>query len=255
MTNLFTSFYEYYWLVLVLQAVCVIHAIRRGNQRNWLWIIVFLPAVGCIAYIFTEVINRRHISSAQSGLASVINPTGRIKKLEHNFSFSPTFANRVALADAYLQGKQYDKAIELYEPMLNGIFDNNEDAIKNLMEAYYKTGRYADVVRIAPKVASTYNFNRTKANLYYAQALEEVGNIAEADAEFKKICVRFANYEQRYNYGMFLLRQQRSAEASTVFKAIIDEGEYLSGYEKTNARPWVNLAKQEYKKAANAEVV
>lgn len=249
--NLLGDFSEYYYVVLLLQAICVFHTIRRGTQSKWIWIIVFLPFIGSLIYIFTEIINQRDISSAKSGFLSALNPTGRITKLEHQYNFSGTFANRIALADAYLQSGFYDKAIALYEPVLTGsMFDNSDEAIKNLMLAYYKTERYEDVVRMAPKVINSLNFTKTPANLYYALSLEKLGRIIDADTEFKKLNQRFCNYQQRYNYGCFLTRQNRNAEALDVLKAVVAEAEFLSSREKNDAREWINLAKQEYKKLA-----
>ena len=102
----------FYVFTVVLQAICVIHCIRRGNTNNWIWLIIFLPMIGCLVYIFTEIINRRDIQRVQSGMGSVFNPSGAIRKLENNLRFSDTFANRVALADAYLEAGQHVKAID-----------------------------------------------------------------------------------------------------------------------------------------------
>src|ERR1700752_5406024 len=95
----FENFYNYYFLVVLLQGICVFHSIRRGTQSKWLWIIVFLPLIGCIAYLFTEVIKKRHVSTVQSGVQNMVNPSGKITDLEKKFKFSDTLTNRVALAD------------------------------------------------------------------------------------------------------------------------------------------------------------
>ena len=98
----------FYTFTIVLQAICVFHCIRKGKQTNWIWLIVFLPFVGSIAYIFTEIINSRDLNQVQSGVGSILNPTAPVRKLEENLRFSDTFNNRVALADAYLvTGKSF----------------------------------------------------------------------------------------------------------------------------------------------------
>ncbi len=252
--ELLTKFYDYYFIVLILQAFCVFHSIRRGTQSKWIWIIVFLPLVGSLVYLFTEVVNRNDVGSAKKGVLSFINPTGRITRLEKQFNFSGTVANRIALADAYLEAGNYTRAIELYEPVLLGnLYDNSTDAIKNLMKAYFCNNRFTDVINIAPRVVNSLNFTKTTANLYFTLALENCGNIAEAESEFKKMNQRFCNYQQRYNYGSFLLRQGRHTEAAAIFNAVINEAEHLSGHEKTAAREWVRLSKQESKKLSAAQ--
>src|SRR5829696_7536428 len=92
----------FYYITFGLQAICAIHCLRRGTQNKWIWIIIFLPLIGCIIYIFTEMFTGREMQEVQSGLGSLFNPSGRISRLEENLRFADTFQNRVILADAYL---------------------------------------------------------------------------------------------------------------------------------------------------------
>ena len=207
-----------------------------------------MPLVGSLAYLFTEVIQKRHTTGIGDKLSSVVNPGGRIKKLERNFKFSDTYANRVALADAYLEAKMFDDAIELYESVISGIFDNSEETLKKLIEAYYKSGRLEDVVRVAAKLKNTLNFSKSQANFYYARSLEQTGQAAEAEAEYKKMNHRFMSYQQRYYFSMFLLNQNRNAEATALLEAILNEAEHLSSRERGDSSEWISRSQQEYKK-------
>lgn len=94
----------FYFITIALQAICVLHCVRRGTQQKWIWLIIFLPVIGSLVYIFTEMFSGRDVQKVQSGVGAVFNPSGPIRKLEENLRFSDTFANRTALADAYLAG-------------------------------------------------------------------------------------------------------------------------------------------------------
>src|ERR1700741_988342 len=107
MSSLFYLFGQYYYVVLILQAICVYHCVRKGNQ-NWIWLIVFLPLVGCVIYLFTEVITKNKVRNVQSGVGEVFRPSGSIKKLQENLRFSDTFQNKIALADALFAAGQTD---------------------------------------------------------------------------------------------------------------------------------------------------
>lgn len=240
MGNLFMLFYEYYYVVLILQGLCVFHSIRKGNQQKWIWIIVFLPMIGCIAYIFTEIVKKQHVSAIQTDVVNLVNPSGRIRDLEKKFKFSDTFANRVALADAYLQNGANEKAIELYEPALAGTFSDNEHVIKQLMQAYYQVGRYNDVVRLAPKVSRDISFSKSKSNLFYAFALEQLGRTDLAEKEYKAMNHRYSNYEARYYYGDFLVRMDRKEEAAVLFQDIYNEAEQMTRSEKGSSKVWID---------------
>lgn len=238
---------NFYYITAGLQLICVIHCIRKGNQGKWIWIIVFVPLIGGIAYIFTEMFTGREVRQVQSGLGSLINPSGSIRKLEENLRFSDTFNNRIALADAYLATGQTDKAVELYEGSYTGAFTENEQLLKQLIIAYSLQQRYKDVVTMAKKLYSTPQFARSQAHLLYAMALEHTDKIDEAEKEFKFMNVRYSHFEARYQYGLFLQRGHRIQEAKEIFNSIIDESTHLSSRERSGNRQWIAKAREELK--------
>jgi hypothetical protein len=75
------------------------------------------------------------------------------------------------------------------------------------------------------------------------------GNSQAAEMEFKKMKARFSAFEARYQYGMFLLRAERTEDARLVFKDIADEAPYLSPRERRTNRLWISKAKEEFKRA------
>lgn len=239
---------NYYYISIILQAICAIHCIRKGNQQKWIWLIVFLPFVGCIAYIYTEIINNKSSSfRVQSNSKSFSFGSG-IKKLEENLKFSDTFNNRIALADAYLKNNQTDKAVLLYEESLKGTFASNEYVCMQLILAYNELSRYNDIVAITPKVYNQPQFARTKAHTYYAIALGKLNQVEAAEKEFKLLNGKFSNYESRYNYGLFLLQQQRKDEAKKIWQSILSEIEHMTYSERRNIGEWVSLTKDQLNK-------
>lgn len=238
----------FYFITIALQAICVIHCLRKGNQTNWIWLIVFLPFIGCLIYLFTEIFTRRDVQKMQSGMGAMLNPTGSIKKLERELHFTDTFTNRISLADAYLAGGQTTKAIELYEKSLTGTFSENEHILYQLTIAYFQNNRFEDAVVTAKKIYGRPQFARSKAHILYAIALSYTNNKEAAEKEFKTMQGRFANFEARYQYGLFLQRNNQAAEAKQLFNQIIEEGTQLSSRERNYNRDWFRLAKDELRK-------
>lgn len=237
-----------YYIPIALQAICVIHCIRKGNQNKWIWIIVCVPVVGALIYIFTEMLSGRQLNNVTSGVGSVFNPGGSIRKLEEQLRFTDTFHNRVALADAYLAAGQTKDAIALYEQSLTGVFTENEHVLKQLILAYANVGRFADILPLAKKMYTSPQFAKSKAHLIYAIALEQTGNHEQAEKEFKTMNGRFAYFEARYQYALFLLRAGREQEAKQVLDAMIYEGVHLSSRERRANQLWINNAKDEARK-------
>ena len=224
-----------YYIVLGLDIVCVIHCLRKGRENGWIWFIVFVPYIGSIAYIFTEIFSKRDLQNVGAGLGAVITSPGRIKKLETQLRFSDTFNNRVALADAYLSAGQKEKAIELYESSLTGAFTENEYVLKQLVVAYFEAGRYKNVIPTAKKIYNLPQFPRSRPHILYAMALEKTGNSQQAEKEFQQMKGRFANFEARYQYGMLLERTGRGVEARKIFADIADEYTQLTSRERRAA--------------------
>lgn len=243
---LFSS--TFYVITIVLQLICVLHCIKKGNQQNWIWIIVFLPWIGSLVYFFSEILTRRNISTVQTGVTEIIKPSGSIKKLEENLRFSDTFNNRIALADAYLASGQTNRAIELYETSLTDAFAENGDVIGQLIRAYYHEKKYEDVIRSAKRIYTQPQFTRSKAHILYAMSLNYVGKPDEAEKEFQQMRGRFSNFEARYYYSLFLQQQNRPAEARQLLSDICDEAPQLSTIERRYHREWLALSKDSLRK-------
>ncbi len=241
-------FHNYYYIVLILQAICVFHCVRKGRQTNWIWLIVFVPVIGCLVYIFSEIITGRELNNMQSGVGSLLNPGGAIKKLETNLRYSDTFSNRIQLADAYLATGEYEKAVGLYLDSLQGNFEENEYVFTQLIIAYYHLKQYDEIIPIAKKIYRLPQFARSRAHIYYAVALGYVGQAEQAEQEFGTMKARFSNFEARYEYALFLIRANRQHEAKQVLLQLIDESSQLSQREKRLNQDWFTKARNELKK-------
>jgi len=245
---LFFGQYGYY-ITIAMQVLCGIHCLKRG-KTGWLWIIIFLPVVGCLIYFFMEILPSRRINTPKIDVSAIVNPGGKIKKLEENLRFTDTFNNRMLLADAYLASGQTEKAVELYESSLTGAFSENEHALAQLVIGYYQLDRYADAIKAASKIYRLPQFIRSQAHLFYALSLEHTGDLAKAEAEFKNMIGRFSYYEQRYQYGMFLVRAGRNDDAAKIFTTMLEEEPQLSPMERKSARTWCTQARSELKNIA-----
>jgi len=248
---LFANSYLYY-IPIALQAICVIHCLRKGNQNKWIWIIVCLPVIGALIYFFSEILTGNEINNVTSGMGSVLNPGGNIKKLEAQLRFTDTFHNRIALADAYLAKGYTENAIDLYETSLTGVFTENEHVIKQLIIAYANVGRYADILPLAKKMYNSPQFIRSRVHMLYAQALEHTGNNEQAEKEFKTMNSRFANFEARYQYALFLLRSGQEEKAKQLLDTLVYEGGHLSPRERRANQLWISKAKEELRRISTA---
>jgi hypothetical protein len=241
---------SYYFIIVALQIYCGVHSYRRGTFNRWILLIVFLPVIGSAIYIYSEILSNRRsfIKPTTINLNKVINPGGNIKKLEEELRFTDTFANKVKLADAYLAGGFTDKAIELYTASLTGAFAENEHVMAQLIIAYFELQRYDEVIPLAKKLYNLPQFPRSKAHILYALSLERTGRQEQAENEFRAMKGRYSYFEQRYEYGLFLMRAGRDKEAWQIFTDMLNEEPHLGQVEKKANRIWFSKVKDELRK-------
>jgi hypothetical protein len=245
---------SYSYIIIGLAIFCGVHSYRRGTLSRWILWLVFLPILGSLYYLFSEVLNKKSsfakpINYAPKPVASGAN----IRKLEEELRFTDTFANRVKLADAYLAIGQTDKAIDIYKTSLTGAFAENEHVMQQLIAAYFALEQFEQVIPLAKKLYKTPQFARSKTHLLYAQALENLGQTEQAENEFKAMKGRYSYFEQRYQYGLFLMRANRDDEAWQIFTDMLNEEQHLSAMERKINRLWFSKTKVELRKISPAQ--
>ena len=100
---------------IILQALAVIHFIRRRPDTYWLFIIVMFGGIGALAYIFIEVIPDFGLLRTSF---QVFPRRKRIKALESMIVDNPSIGNYEELGDLYLDDGQFVKARESFDKVL-----------------------------------------------------------------------------------------------------------------------------------------
>ena len=84
---------------IVLQAIAIVHFVRRRPETYWIWIILMFGGVGALIYIFVEVIPD---AGLLRGAFQVFPRRKRIKELEGLVLDNPSIGNYEELGDLYL---------------------------------------------------------------------------------------------------------------------------------------------------------
>ncbi|MBC7904231.1 MAG: PLDc N-terminal domain-containing protein, partial [Gemmatimonadaceae bacterium] len=234
------------------QAFCAIHTFRRGTQAKWIWLIIFLPFIGSLIYIFSEMLHSNDIQNLGAGLGTVVNPGGRTRKLEENLRFSDTFNNRVMLADEYLRLGRVQKAVDLYESSMSGNFTENEHVMQQLIVCYSVLQHYDKVIVLARKLYQLPHFQRSKYHVLYAVALGYEGKKDEAEKQFLMMKARYSNYESRFEFGLFLQREGRHEEARQLFAGMLEDSVHLTPRERRHNSSWFSQAREQLRNNSKA---
>src|SRR5579862_5703849 len=106
---------------LILQAVAIVHFIRRRPDGYWLWIIIFFGGIGALIYIAAEVI-------PDAGLLrqsfKVFPRRKRIHELESAVLDNPSAGNYEELGDLYLEEGKFARARQCFDKSISSRTDS-----------------------------------------------------------------------------------------------------------------------------------
>jgi len=224
---------------LILQAVAIVHFIRRRPDGYWLWIIIFFGGLGALIYIAAEVI-------PDAGLMRQSFKTfprrRRIHELEAAVLDNPSAGNYEELADLYLEEGDFARARRCYDKAISARTDL-PDVFYRRGIAEIELGDFGAAVPDLELVVSKepkYDFQRAAALLAHAYA--NTGQPAKAEALFQEVTKTSTSSETYYNYATFLASEQRSAEAREWAQRILAKKPTMPGYQRRRERPWFRRA-------------
>ncbi|MDX2068411.1 MAG: PLDc N-terminal domain-containing protein [Haliscomenobacter sp.] len=236
--------YGYYTPILLLQAFCLYHAYRNNTHQKWLWLIIFIPLIGCLIYLYDNFASRRNLEDVQEGVKNLVNSNYQINKLEKEIKYAPTITNKVKLADAYVQHQRFAEAIPLYQSCLQGLYADDPHLIKKLLRVLYLNKDYAAAIECGQKLLQEKSFQHDEARIAYAWSCFYAGKVEEAEVNFSAMDLQFTNFPHRVEFYKFLIEIKRVDEAKEKLETLMDEIDHMSAFEQKLKRPILRQIKQ-----------
>ncbi len=218
----------HYYLILALNGFCIYHSIKNKNNYYWIYLILFIPVVGAIIYLITQVYNKNDVDKIQEGLTAILVPSKKVRDLEKQLQFSDTYRNRVNLADAYLEMEDYNNAINHYEIALKDRSQNKVYIIKQLIRCFYQIEDFEEAIGNSEKIKDHPDFKGSKAQFIYGLSLKENGEIKLAEKELREIDQRYSNYEERLILAKFLLENNKNGDAKSILNEVYAESQHMT---------------------------
>ena len=218
----------YFYLIVALQSYCIYHAYKNSKPYYWYFLVFFIPVLGSLIYIITQVYNKNNTEKIQSEITSIINPTGKIKDLENKIEFSDTYSNRIELADAYTQNNDMPNAILNYKKTLEDTVQDDLYSRQRLVLCYFQLKDYTGVLEHAEVIKNKSEFKGSKQQFCYGLALKELGRIEDAQAQLEQIDRPYSNYDERLELAKIYLENDRAAEGSELLNEIYSESQNMT---------------------------
>jgi hypothetical protein len=223
----------------VLQAIAVVHFIRRRPDTYWIFLILFLGWVGALIYIVAEVIPDAQLLR---GSFEAFPRRRRIRELERAIFDNPSAGNYEELGLLYLDDGDFAKARECYDRSIAQRTDSVDPFYRRGV-AEVELGDFAAAVQDLERVIAAdpeYDFHRGIGLLAHAYA--QTGQAEKAAKAFEQATKISTSSETYYNYAQFLLAQGRADEARQWVQKILGKRATMPGYQRRRERVWFRKA-------------
>jgi hypothetical protein len=235
-------------VLLGLLVVCVVHAIRTDNIFPWIYVLVFLPAIGPAIYFFMVILpgmmRSRGARQFRSGAARVIDPNKDYRSAMRDVEMVGSVDAKRSFAEQLMQRGQYADAAEMYRSAAQGQFATDTALLFGLARAQFLNGDGAGAqASLDALQAADPKFTSEEAHLIYARALELQGKNEEAAEEYKRLVPYFAGEEARTRYAQLLEKMGRVQEARDLYAQVVKNLDGAPGRYRSSQKEWGNIAR------------
>jgi len=237
-------------ITLLVQLGCVAHVVR--SERPWFWIlpIIFLPWIGCAAYVLFAVVPdavRAHRPVRRIGdeLASITDPGTSYSRKKRDVETIGSAQSKRLFAEECLKRGRYAEAVELYASAAQGALADDPALLHGLARAkrFVGDGTGAQAAFERLKEVSPTDFT-ADAQLDYARALNMQGKNTEASVQYEALLPVYPGEEARCRYALMLKEMGHQERAQELFREIVESRKDAPGYYRRRQREWINIAKQ-----------
>jgi hypothetical protein len=236
-----------YILIVAAQIFFIIHVARTGRPYYWMFILLFIPMFGILAYVVFELLpgasrspaSRRAVDNAKR----LIDPEGDYRALALQLEITPTVANKRALADECARLGRLDEAEALYRDAMTGMHATDPMLMLGMARICFAKGDPAGCLDALAKLrAANPDFQNGDAHMLYARSLEDLSRNGEALAEYEALSHYFGGEEPRVRRALLLRKTGDIQAARDAFTEVKRSIERAPAFYRRNQREWYRVA-------------
>ena len=235
-------------VTVAVDLLFVIHAVRTGRDRFWIWIILGFPILGAVAYALAEVLpgvvrSPRGVQ-ARSKAAEILDPERAYREAQRQREISDTIETRRALAREAVRIGRTQEALSLLQPLREGLYADDPALLTDLAEALFAAGDARETIMVLDDLKHAHpDFQSAEMHLLYARALQASGRLGEALKEYAEVAGYYPGEEARCRRAQALEAARQEVEAQTVWADVIRSVERSPDYYRRAQRQWYDLAR------------
>jgi hypothetical protein len=239
----------FFLILALIDVICIVHAAKTGRFMPWVYLILFLPGIGPIAYVLVELVPEWFGSAqgqkARRLIVSTLDPEKQYRKSADDLEISDTIANRVTLAEECLTLGKFEEALRHYENVLGRPMGDEPAFALGKAQAEFGLNRPQDTVVTLDELRERWpDYQSAEGHLLYARALDASGRTNEAIDEYRAVADYYPGPEARVRWGMLLARLGREAEAKRLFSDVLTQMRRAPKYVRKVQAEWIAIAEK-----------
>lgn len=236
-------------VLLVVNAVCVVHAAKTGRFSPWGYLILLLPGIGALAYVLVELLpewlGTVQGQKARRRVIDALDPEKRYRKLSDELAIADTIANRVDLAEECLLLGRFREAHAHYNDVLSSPMGDEPTYVLGKARAEFGLNRLQDALATLDGLRARWpDYQSADGHLLYARALEEDGRETEALDEYRALADYYPGAEARVRLAMLLKKTGRVDEARRLCSDVLTQMRRAPKFVRKVQAEWIAAAEQ-----------
>jgi hypothetical protein len=230
-----------YGLLFLLQIAFAIHAYRTGRMNPWLWIIVFVPGLGCLLYLILELLPELAGGATarrmKRNLVSTVDPGRDYRALAREVEISPTVHNRLHLAEECVRLGRAACA--------TGLHAADPSVLGGLARTRVATGDFAGAREALTALrAENPEWRPAEVALLDARVHIGLGEIPQALAVLRALASTYPGEEARCRYADLLAQTGQPEAARAEYREIIRRVDLQGRVYRKSQQAWYDAAKR-----------
>jgi hypothetical protein len=234
----FISHFLYPW-GLILQALAIVHFIRRRPAGYWVCVILALGPIGALIYLCFEALP--DIGSLGRSF-KFFSRRKRIALLKILILDNPSAGNYEELGDLYLDDRKLQLARDAYDKAILARSDTPDSFYRRGVCAIQLGDAAAAIPDLELVVRKDPNFDFRRAAGLLAHAYALIGERKKAEALFTTVTLSSTSSETYLNFAALLASEGRHREAREMAQRVLNKKPTMPGYLRRRERPWFRSA-------------
>jgi len=240
------------YLTYFIQILLVIHVLKTGRNRYWIWLLLFLPMIGGVAYLVIEIIPELSSSirgqRTRRGVRNLIDPGADVRAQAAAWEQSANADNGRHYAQALLAADRAPEAEKILDQVLDGFFKTDPALMLLKARSQFDQEQWGPSLETLEGLQKhNPDLRSPEGHLLYAQALEQTDRVDKAIREYRAVAGYYPGAQARFLLGLALKKSGQEKEAEEEFSSMIRDAELAPAHFRKSEKHWLNLADQELK--------